>query len=310
MKILVTGGAGFIGTAVVLQLLKAGHDVVVFDNLETGVRENLPAGVPLIQGDVRDVQAVAGAMKNVDRVVHLAAMVSVAISVVQPQQCWDINVVGTQNLLEAAGREGCKRVVFASSAAVYGDDPVLPKQEDSIQPTASPYAYSKWHNEVDAEYFSRYSGLETVGLRFFNVYGPRQRPDSPYSGVISIATAKLLTQETFTVFGKGDQTRDFVYVEDVAAAILAATLQPGLKHEVFNVGRGEQTSLLELVALLGETMNRKPQLAFAPRRAGDILHSVADVSRLEEKLGFRAKTSLREGLRETYSWLEAGMTTS
>ena len=306
MKVLITGGAGFIGSTLARRLVADGHTVRVLDNLETGSPDNLIAGIDLLEGDIRDPQAVAAAMAGMDAVAHLAAMVSVAISVEEPRRCWDVNVVGTRRVLEAAREAGVRRVALASSAAVYGNEPTLPKREDSAVAPASPYAYSKWYNEVDAGYYGAYLGLETVALRFFNVYGPRQRPESPYSGVISIAADRLLTGQTFTVNGTGEQTRDFVYAEDVAGALESALTAPGITHEVVNVGRGERVSLLELLAVMGEAVGRAPSLAFGPPRAGDVLHSVCDPGRLADKLGYRARVPLAEGLARTIAWMREG----
>lgn len=304
MNLLITGGAGFIGSSVVEQAIAAGHTVRVFDNLETGERAHVPAGVPLIEGDIRDPEALRGAMAGVDAVIHLAAMVSVVRSVQEPKACWDVNVTGTHNVLAAAQEARCRRVVLASSAAVYGNAAALPKLETHTPEPASPYALTKGMNEVHAEYFSRYMGLETVCMRFFNVYGPRQRPDSPYAGVISIAAAKLLVGETFTVNGTGEQTRDFVYVDDVAGAVLAAATAPGLSHLVVNVGRGESIALLELLASMGRALGTAPQLAFGPPREGDVLHSRADITRLREELAYMPVVSLDEGLSRTVGWLQ------
>lgn len=304
MNILVTGGAGFIGTSVVEQAIASGHAVTVFDNLETGDRANLPPGVPLIEGDIRDPEALKAAMAGIEVVIHLAAMVSVVRSVREPQACFDTNVTGTHNVLAAAREARCRRVVYASSAAVYGNAAQLPKRETHTPEPASPYALSKTMNEVHAEYFSKYMGLETVGLRFFNVYGPRQRPDSPYAGVISVAASRLLAGETFTVNGTGEQTRDFVYVDDIAGATLAAATRPGLALAVVNVGSGTRLSLLALLAAMGRTLEVTPQLAFGPPREGDVLHSQADISRLVEELGYRPQVSLEEGLKRTLGWMK------
>jgi UDP-glucose 4-epimerase len=303
MKVLITGGAGFIGSTIARRFVRAGHEVVAFDNMETGDRTNLPAEVALVEGDVRDLAALTEAARGAEVIVHQAAMVSVARSVSEPALCWEVNVTGTQHALEAACRVGARRVLLASSAAVYGNAPGLPKREEMAPDWASPYAYSKWLNECDAGYYARYHGLETVCLRYFNVFGPRQRPDSPYSGVISIAAAKLLAGEPFTVNGTGEQSRDFVFSEDVAGAVLAGATAPGVSHAVLNVGRGERTSLLALLEAMGQAIGREPVLRFGPPRAGDVMHSQADVSRLAETLGFRARTPLVEGLARTLAWM-------
>lgn len=306
MKVLVTGGAGFIGSAVVQRLLSEGHTVRVLDNLETGVKENLADSVELFPDDIRDSNAVKYAVAGCDVIIHLAAMVSVPRSIDDPSLCWEVNVQGTRTVLDAAYRAGCRRMVLASSAAVYGNELALPKCETQPPQPESPYAYSKWMNELDAEYYHRFLGLETVALRFFNVFGPRQRPDSPYSGVISIAASKLLASEPFTVFGTGEQTRDFVYVDDVATAVVAAASYPALGHAVFNVGRGCGTTLLELIELIGKAVGQKPELHFEAPRPGDVLHSVAEVSRLETFLGKREITSLARGVDSLLQWLRTG----
>lgn len=303
MKVLITGGAGFIGSAIARRLLADGHAVRIFDNLETGSLANVPAEAEFVAGDVRAPLAVARAARGCDAIAHQAAMVSVVLSVDQPSRCYDVNVVGTRNVLEAARQAGCQRVVLASSAAVYGNAPGLPKREVLPPRPESPYAESKWLNEVDARYYGGYMGVETVCLRYFNVFGPRQRPDSPYSGVISIAARQLLAGATFTVFGTGAQTRDFIFVDDVARAVTAAISRPGLTHEVLNVGRGERVSLLELLRLLGEAVGCKPRVRFAEARPGDVLHSLADVSRLGRLLGVRAAVPLGVGLSATLAWM-------
>jgi UDP-glucose 4-epimerase len=303
MQVLVTGGAGFIGSAVVRKLLAEGHGVRVFDNLETGDRTNVPAGVPLIEGDIRDAAALEAAMAGSDHVVHLAAMVSVALSVAEPERCFDINVTGTRRVLETAKALGVKRVVMASTAAIYGNEPTLPKRETMAPRPESPYAYAKWQNEVDAGYYGRYLGLETVCLRFFNVFGPRQRPDSPYSGVISIAANRLLAGLPFTVNGTGEQTRDFIYVDDVASAVVASLSRPGLSHDVMNVGRGKAITLLELIDTLAGAIGVTPELKFEAPRAGDVLHSLSDASRLERVVSLKAAVPLDRGLAETIAWM-------
>lgn len=305
MKVLITGGAGFIGTATAETLLSAGHLVRIFDNLETGIRSNMHPDAEFIEGDIRDAEALRTATQGCDAVIHLAAMVSVPLSVADPVKCWDVNVQGTRNVLSAARAAKCRRVVLASTAAIYGNNPSLPKSESMLPEPASPYASSKLMNEVDAAYYSRYLNLETACLRFFNVYGPRQQPNSPYSGVISKAGACLLSGTPFTVFGTGEQTRDFVFVYDVAAAILAALTQPGVSGEVINIGSGRQTSLMDLLGMMGKAVGRTLSLSFDSPRAGDVLHSVADVSRLSDELSFQAKLPLEEGLKQTLDWMRS-----
>jgi UDP-glucose 4-epimerase len=304
VKILVTGGAGFIGSAIVRRLLSVGYEVVVFDNFETGRRANVPADVAVVEGDIRDPEALRRACRGVDDVVHQAAMVSVPISVAEPSRCWDINVSGTRNVLEAALGAGCRRVTMASSAAVYGSAPPLPTSEDAALAPASPYAYSKYLNEIDARYFGRYTALETLCFRYFNVYGPGQSPTSPYSGVISILARQLLLGAPITIFGSGIQTRDFVFVGDVAAVVMGSLALPRLDVEVLNVGQGRQVTLLELIAKLAQVLGRAPEIHFAEKRAGDVMHSVASIKALTGALAYRPNTLLVDGLRMTTNWMQ------
>lgn len=303
-NVLITGGAGFIGSTIADRFLQEGHRVRIYDNMETGDAANVPEGAELVIGDVRDGDALAAVARGMDLVIHQAAMVSVPISVKDPGACFEINVEGTRNALKAAVAGGARRLVLASSAAVYGNLPQLPKHEGMAADLPSPYAYSKWLNEQDAAYFSRYAGLETVCTRYFNVFGPRQRPDSPYSGVISIAADRLGRGAPFTVFGTGEQTRDFVFVEDVAKAVYAAATAPGVTHEVLNVGTGQATSLIALLGAMGRALGAEPDLQFGPPRDGDVMHSLADVSRLEALTGFVPQTGLEDGLGRTIAWMK------
>lgn len=302
MRILVTGGAGFIGSALTWKLIEGGHEVTVFDNLETGDRLAVPDAARLIVGDIRDQVALKEAMPGHEAVVHLAAMVSVARSVQEPDLCRNINVDGTRNVLEAARRGGVRRFVLASTAAVYGNNSQLPKREELFPEPASPYAFTKWINEIDARFEAEYLGLEAVCLRFFNVYGPRQRPDSPYSGIITIAIDRMLRGQPITIFGDGQQTRDFVYVEDVAVSIAAAVTQSGLVSELVNIGTGERISLLQLLETLEGVMGERAQLSFSPSRPGDVRHSVAYVARMLKLLGMKPTTKLERGLQVTVEW--------
>lgn len=303
-NVLVTGGAGFIGTAVVRRLLAEGHQVTVFDDLSTGDRANLPAGVALIEGDVRDRHAIADACRTRDVIVHLAAFVSVPASFAEAPRCRAVNLDGTRNVLDAATRAGVGRVVFASSAAVYGPAPAVPVHETAPPAPASPYADSKLAAER-ALRASRPAGLETVALRFFNVYGPLQRPDSPYAGVVARAMQRIAAGEPMVVYGDGLQTRDYIYVDDVAAAVVTAAFHPGVDGLAINVGRGEELTLLDLIAAVGRVLGQEPKLAFEPARAGDARRSVADVGRLSTIMGVRAGTPLEAGLASLLPFLAA-----
>lgn len=304
MQVLVTGGAGFIGSHLAVALLRRGDQVRVLDNLSSGQRANLD-GLPveLVVGDVRDWETVRQAVQGCDLVFHQAALVSVPRSLAEPRLNHDVNVTGTFHVFEAARQAGIRRVVFASSAAVYGDAPALPASEADRPVPLTPYAVAKLANEQLAAVYTRSYGTEFVGLRYFNVFGPRQDPTSPYSGVLSIFCRAAVAGEGVTIYGDGRQTRDFVYVSDVVAANLAAA---NLAHvdetAVYNVGCGQQISLLEVVVQLRASTGQPLPASHAPARQGDIRHSLADTSQAAARLGFRAQTSFPAGLRETVAW--------
>jgi UDP-glucose 4-epimerase len=297
---LVTGGAGFIGSHLARTLLQAGVAVRVLDDLSTGNAKNLADVADRMQyipGDVRDLSAVAAAVHGVDVVFHLAAMVSVPLSVREPDRCHAICATGTLNVLEAAAAAGVRRVVYAASSSAYGD-----AGEEAISETASlrpmsPYAAAKLAGEHYCQAWSAISNLETVRLRFFNVFGPNQDPSSPYSGVISIFTKLTREGGAPTIYGDGLQTRDFVFVADVVRALLLAAETPGVNGEAFNIGRGHAVTLLELVALVGKVAGVALPVSFAAPRTGDVRHSLADVSKARERLGFTAEIDLEQGLR-------------
>jgi UDP-glucose 4-epimerase len=308
MNVLVTGGAGFIGSHLTTALWADGHSVTVFDNLSTGKQDNL-SGLPVkfIQGDVTDFAALRQAVAGCEVVFHQAAMVSVPRSITEPILNHQTNVTGTFNLFEAARQAGVRRVVYASSAAVYGAEPTLPKKETSLVVPLTPYGAAKHMAEVyAAAYAAVYPEIEFVGLRYMNVFGPRQDPASPYSGVLSIFCQAALHGHTCTIFGDGEQTRDFVYVSDVVQAnLLAATKPLPQRMSLFNVGCGQQTTLNQIVTLLAELSSTPLKAIYAPERPGDIRHSVADVTFISQSLGYSPKVSLREGLRETLNWFKA-----
>jgi UDP-glucose 4-epimerase len=304
----VTGGAGFIGSHLVDRLIESGNRVVVLDNFSTGKRANLtrwldqPDLLEIIECDV--AQGIGDALASftakhgkVDRIAHLAAQVSVVASIADPVTDMRINYGGTLQVLEYAKASGVAKVAFASSAAVYGDTAALPVAEDTPRQPISPYGIHKLASELALDYYAAVHGVATTALRFFNVYGPRQDPSSPYSGVISIFADRAKAGKPLTIFGDGKQTRDFVYVADVTRAIEAA-MQDGNSRLVANVGTGRETSVLELARSIVELCGNKSTIGHAPARPGEILRSVALVERLA-KLGTPATTPLHEGLRLT-----------
>ncbi len=303
---LVTGGAGFIGSHLVRALLAQGRQVRVFDNLSTGKMENL-AGlegqIDMRVGDLRDPSAVLDATRDVTLIFHEAAFVSVPQSMQEPEACFDVNVRGTESLLEAARKHGVRRVVFASSSAVYGDAETLPLTEDVPTRSLSPYAASKRINEIYADLYTRAFGVEVVGLRYFNVFGPRQNPDSVYAAAVPIFIRRLLNGQPMTIYGDGLQTRDMIYVGDVVRANLLAAESPHAPGQAFNVCTGIQLTVRDLTDMLMELFPGAPQTVYAPPRAGDIYHSVGSPQRAAQLLGFRAETPLLEGLRETLAWM-------
>ncbi len=299
---LVTGGAGFIGSHLVRGLLRRGHEVRVLDDLSSGARSNLQGlQVELIVGDVRDQAVVQRAVQGADWVFHLAALVSVPGSMDDPVGCYEINLTGSLNVLWAAHQAGVRRVVLASSAAVYGEAQG-PVKEDAPKAPLSPYAASKLAMEAAGRLFTTAYDLPTVALRFFNVYGPLQPPDSPYAAAIPIFTQALLEGRTPVIFGDGLQTRDFVYVEDVVQANLLAAEREAAVGRVFNIGGGSSVSILGLIEVMRELIPGSPAPVHGPPRPGDIRSSQADISGAREALGYRPETALEAGLQKTVEW--------
>ena len=297
-RVLVTGGAGFIGSHLVEALLARGQSVRVLDNFSTGRRENLHTvrdRIELITGDLRDPEMVARALSGVRWVFHQAALVSMSLSVTDPLLCHQINESGTLSLLIAARDAGVEKVVIASSAAVYGNDPTLPKRESQTCTPASPYGWSKRACEMYGAVFSELYGLSVTCLRYFNVFGPRQDPASPYAAVIPIFATRMAQSQAPTIFGDGAQTRDFVFIEDVVRAnLLAAEAQ---KPGPFNVATGRTHSLLDLVAILNRVLDRSIEPHFEAPRPGDIRDSSADATLIRDELGFEAQVGFEDGLR-------------
>jgi UDP-glucose 4-epimerase len=307
-RVLITGGAGFIGHHLAIAWRRAGAEVVILDNFRTGKRENIAAihktvgteGVRVIEGSITKRAAVREAIAGCQVVHHLAAQVSVPESVEKPEECVEINVLGTFNVLDAARAEGASRVVFSSSAAVYGDDPRSPKTEDMTPAPKSPYGVTKLDGEYYLKMYAEMHGLPTVSLRYFNVFGPRQDPRSVYAAAVPIFIERALKNARIVVYGDGLQTRDFVFVEDVARANMLAATHPGVgRGEVFNVAQGGKTTIGDLVATVRALTGSASEVVHEPERAGDIKHSRASIERITAALGFAPKVSLDEGLRQS-----------
>ncbi len=299
---LVTGGAGFIGSHLVEGLLRRGWRVRVLDDFSSGFEENLASvrkRIELVNGDVRDVSVLARSVAGADVVFHQAAIASVPRSVEEPFETHDVNLNGTLRLLEGARDAGVRRVVFAASAAIYGEGGELPKHEEMPPAPTSPYALQKYAGECYCAFFSRFHGLETVSLRYFNVYGPRQSPSSAYASVIPLFVHSCLTHEMARIDGDGEQTRDFVFVGDVVHANLLAADAAGASGTTMNVASGHRTSVNELLATIQEITGVHVAPKHSEGRPGDVRHSRADIGRAQELLGFEPETTLQEGLRDT-----------
>ena len=304
-RYLVTGGGGFIGSNLVRALLGRGEDVRVLDDFSTGRRENLAdvAGdVELIEGSIRDAALLAGAFEGVDYCLHQAAIPSVPRSVADPVRSNGANVDGTMKVFLAARDAGVKRVVFASSSSVYGDEAPLPAVETAPLHPISPYGVTKATDEMYARVFSDVYDMDIVALRYFNVFGPRQDPDSPYAAVVPIFIRKMAAGERPPVYGDGTQSRDFTYVANVVAANLLACEQEGRVAGVYNIACGDTTSILDLIAHLNAALGTALEPEFLPPRTGDIRASFADISKAREVLGYEPAVSIREGLKQTAAW--------
>lgn len=303
---LVTGGAGFIGSHLVEALLERGERVRVLDNFSTGKWENLSLKsdwLEIVEGDLRDAELIEQVIRGVGVIYHLAADVSVTRSMEDPQTCFDINVQGTINLLDGAKKEAVQRVVVSSSCAVYGDSRTFPLREDGPIHPLSPYAASKRVDEVYAGVYTRAFGVPVVSLRYFNVYGPRQSPDSVYAAAIPIFINAMLNGKSPTVYGDGDQSRDFVYVGDVVRANLLAAESSRSPGYALNICTGRETSILKLIATIKSLIPDAPNHRFGPPRPGDIYRSLGDASLAGQMMGFRAEVPLEEGLIETVKWI-------
>ena len=306
MRVCITGGAGFIGSHLVEALVARGDSVTVIDNFSTGSRENLAdieKDITLVEGDILDAVALKQAMAGTDLAFHLAAITSVPYSMEHPEETREVNVGGTKAVLDAAVAAGAKRMVFAGSAAEYGDSSKPRQHEDDDLNPLSPYAEQKIESGRMCRRYAGDGKIEAVVLRFFNIFGPRQDANSPYSGVITKFIVAMLASERPTIFGDGSATRDFVYVDNiVSSCLLAADALKEASGSVYNIGMGTPTSVLELVKVLNEILETDLQPIFDPPREGDLLHSLADISRAKEILGYKVKVDFKEGLKRTVDW--------
>ncbi len=302
---LVTGGAGFIGSHLVDALLERGNQVRVLDDFSTGSWENLEGErdrLEIVEGDITEPSALRAAVRGVEVIYHQAALASVPRSVANPLATHRVCVDGTLQVLLAARDAKVRRVVYAASSSAYGNSVRLPKSESDPTAPLSPYAAAKLAGENYCAAFSEVYGLETVRLRYFNVFGPRQTPDSPYAAVIPLFIQALSTDRSPTIHGDGEQSRDFTFVADVVQANLLASAAPGVSGRVYNVACGRRTSLLELVGLLNELLGKKIAPTHASLRLGDVKHSQAAIERAREDLGYRPTTDMKQGLRRCLEW--------
>lgn len=305
MKYLITGGAGFIGSNLAMTLVGQGHEVRIIDNFTTGRKINLASiadKIEVIDGDIRDYWTVFEAVKGIDYILHQAALPSVPRSILNPLSSNAVNVGGTLNILEAARKTGIKRFVMASSSSVYGDTPTLPKHEGMNPDPLSPYAVSKLTDEKYCKVFYDLYGLETVCLRYFNIFGPNQDPGSEYAAVIPKFILSFLHGKQPTVFGDGEQSRDFTYIDNAVSANLLATTAKDAPGKFYNVACGGQFTLNQLLDMLRDIIGVDIEAKYDPPRQGDIKHSFADVSRAEKDFGYNVTVDFKEGLKKTVDW--------
>lgn len=302
---LVTGGAGFIGSHIVEALVERGDSVRVLDNLSTGFAENVPSGAELIEGSVVDADMVARAVQGVDCIFHQAALASVPRSVERPLDTNDACVTGTVTLLDQARRAGVRRVVYAASSSAYGDQPFSSKREVDLPSPLSPYAVAKLAAEYYCHAFWHTYGLETVCIRYFNVFGPRQDPNSPYSAVIPLFITAMLNGQRPKVYGDGEQSRDFTFVKNVVHGNLLAAEAEDVAGKTINVANGRTTSLLSLIRQLNEHLGTQLEPDFQPARVGDVKHSLADISRAHELLGYEPPVSFEAGLKQSIEYYKS-----
>ncbi|HWP49999.1 MAG TPA: SDR family oxidoreductase [Candidatus Limnocylindrales bacterium] len=302
---LVTGGAGFIGSHLVEALLKINYRVRVLDNFMTGKRQNISSilsHIQFIEGDLRDFETVRKAAEAVDFIFHLGALPSVPRSIQDPITSNEVNIQGTLHVLEAARQMRVKRVIFSSSSSVYGDSPLLPKREDAVPNPLSPYAVTKLAGEYYCKVYYKIHGLETVCLRYFNVFGPKQDPTSQYAAAIPRFINALLVNKPPLVYGDGEQSRDFTYVENVVQANILAIKAPEAPGKIFNIAYGKRITVNELIKTLNTLLGKNIQPVYESSRPGDIRHSLADISQARQILGFSPTVTLEEGLRRSIAW--------
>lgn len=304
-KVVVTGGAGFIGSHIVEYWTGVGAEVHVIDNLRTGYLSNIKSfpGVIFHQGSITDRELVFRVLKEADYVHHLAAFISVPESVEKPEECFDININGLLNVLDASNEFGIKKIVFSSSAAVYGDSPEIPISSRSGTEPKSPYGVTKLEGEEHLKSFYLLHNLSTVSLRYFNVFGPRQDPNSHYAAAIPIFIYRALKNEPIIIYGDGNQTRDFIYVKDVVDANIAAVILPGV-NGVFNIASGVATSIKEIAEIIIDETGSRSNILFEKERTGDIKKSLASISETEERLKFSPKVELKSGLKKTIEYFK------
>ena len=305
-KFLITGGAGFIGSNITESLVVGGDTVVVLDNFSTGKKENLAAvqdKITIIEGSITNLDACREAVKDVDYILHQAALASVPRSVKDPVVTNETNIAGTLNMLVAARDAGIKRFVYAASSSAYGDAPVEVKHEELPAAPLSPYAIQKYTGELYCKTFYDIYGLETVALRYFNVFGPRQDPKSQYAAVVPLFVTTILRGESPTIYGDGEQARDFTYIDNVVQANLCAcSASSNAAGQVFNIACGAQTSINRLAAMIMEKVGKETTISYAPARTGDVKNSLANISKAEDLLGYRPVVFFQEGLEHTIAW--------
>jgi len=303
MKVFITGGAGFIGSHIAEEYLLKNHHVTVYDNFSTGKMDNLQFAttndkLKIIEGDTRDYPLLEQAIAGHDLIFHQAAIASVQQSIDNPRATFEVNAGGTLNVLESARKHKVGKIIFACSAAIFGDHPELPKSEVSPVKPISPYGADKYISETYLRLYSELYSIPTVALRYFNVFGPRQDPSSPYSGVISIFTTRIKANQSVTVFGDGDQYRDFIFVKDVVQANMLAAEKNSTGFENYNVGYGKATSLNDLLDMLKQIYKKEISVEYLPPRQGDIRESVSDNRKLRDELGFVPRFTVKKGLEE------------